>query len=58
MSQIETNKKLANSFADLKHCGDSDNYQAKSKTKELLDIPLLNTQIYDTQSVKYNCIKD
>ena len=28
-----------------------------SKTKRLLDIPLLNTQIYGTQSVKYNCIK-
>ena len=25
ISQIETNKKLANSFADLKHCGDSHN---------------------------------
>ena len=58
MSQIETNQKLANSFADLQHCGDSHNYQTKSKTKGLLDIPLVNTQIYDTQSVKYNCIKD
>ena len=58
MSQIETNKKLANSFADLKHCRDSHNYQTKSKTKGLLDIPLFNTQIYDTKSVKYNCIKD
>ena len=58
MSQIETNKKLANSFADLKHCSDSHNYQTKSKTKGLLEIPLLNTQIYDTQSVKYNYIKD
>ena len=28
-----------------------------SKTKRLLDIPLLDTQIYGTQSVKYNCIK-
>ena len=58
MSQTETNKKSANSFADLKHYGDSDNYETKSKTKGLLDIPLLNTQIYGTQSVKYNCIKD
>ena len=58
MSQIETTQKLANSFADLKHCGDSHNYQTKSETKRLLDIPLLNTQIYGTQSVKYNCIKD
>ena len=58
MSQIETNQKLANSFADLKHCSDSHNYQTKSKTKGIIDIPLLNTQIYGTQSVKYNCIKD
>ena len=57
MSQIEKNPKLAYSFADLKYCGDSHNYQTKSKTKRLLDIPLLNTQISDTQSVKYNCVK-
>ena len=54
ISQIETNQKLANSFADLKHCGDSHNCQTKSKTKGLLDISLLNTQTYGTQSVKYN----
>ena len=58
MLQTETNQKLANSFADLIQCSDSYNYQTKSKTKGLLDIPLLNTQIYGTQSVKYNCIKD
>ena len=33
MTQIETNQKLANSLADLKHCGDSHNYQTKLKTK-------------------------
>ena len=54
MSQRETNQKLANSFVDLKHFGDSHNYQTKSKTKGLIDIPLLNTQICGTQSVKYN----
>ena len=58
MAQIKTTQKLANSFADLKHCGDSNIYQTKSKTKGLLDIPLLNTQVYGTQSVKYNCIKN
>ena len=58
MSQIETNQKSANSFPDLKHCGDSHSYQIKSKTKGFLNIPLLNTQIYGTQSVKYNCITD
>ena len=56
-SQIGTNQKLANSFADLKHCADSHNYQSKSKTKRRLDIPLLNTQNYGTRSVKNNCIK-
>ena len=58
MSQIETNRKSANSLADLKHCGDSHNYQTKSKVKGLPDIPLLNTQIYVIQSVKCNCTKD
>ena len=33
MSQTETTQKLANSFADLKHCSDSHKYQTKSKTK-------------------------
>ena len=32
--------------------------ETKSKTKRLLDVPLLNTQIYGKQSVKYNFIKD
>ena len=58
MLRIETNQKLSNSFAELKQGGDSHNYQNKSKTKGLLDIPLLNTQMYGIQSVKYNCIKD
>ena len=58
MSQIETSQNLANAIADLKHCGDSLNYQTKSKTKGLLDIPLLNTQIHGTQFVKYNCVQD
>ena len=58
MSQIKTNQKLANSFADLKDCSDSHNCQTKSKIKDLLDIPLFNTQIYGRQAVKYNSIKD
>ena len=36
MSQIETSQKLADSFADLRHCGDSHGYQTKSKTKDFL----------------------
>ena len=58
MSQIETNQRLANSFVDLRHCGDNHTYLTKSKAKGLLDIPIVNTQIYGTQSLKYNCIKD
>ena len=55
MSQIETTQKLTNSFAGLKHCGDSHNYPTKSKTKRLPDKPHANTQISGTQFVKYNC---
>ena len=59
MSQIKTNhQKLANSFVDLRHCGDNHTYLTKSKPKGLLDIPFVNTQIYGTQSVKHDCIKD
>ena len=53
MSWIETNQRLANSFVDLRHCGDNHTYL----TKRLADIPFVNTQICSTQSVKYNCIK-
>ena len=58
MSQTETNQRLANSFVDLRHCGDNHNYLTKSKAKDLFDIPFVNTQIYSTKSIKYNCIKD
>ena len=58
MSQIETNQSLANSIVDLRHCGDNYKYLTKSKVKGLLDISFVNTQIYGTQSAKYNCIMD
>ena len=58
MSQIKTNQRLANSFVDLRHCGDNHTYLTKSKAKGLLDIPFVNTQIFGTQSVKHDCIKD
>ena len=58
MYQIETNQRLANSFIDLRHCGDNHKHLTKSKAKSLLDISFVNTQIYGTQSVKYNCITD
>ena len=31
-------------FVELKHCGYNHNYQAKSKTKRLLDIPFLKNK--------------
>ena len=46
MFQIETNQRLANSFINLRHCGDNHTYLTKSKAKGLLHIPLVNTQIY------------
>ena len=58
MSQIESNQGLSSSFVDLRQCGDNHNYLNKFKARGLLDIPFVNTQIYGTQSVRYNCIKD
>ena len=58
MSQIETNQGLSSSFVDLRQCGDNHNYLNKFKARGLLDIPFVNIQIYGTQSVRYNCIKD
>ena len=39
MSQTKTNKKLAESFIQLKHFGDDHNYQTRAKPTKLLDIP-------------------
>ena len=58
VSQLEENEKLSSSFADLKHCGENHNYQTRSKAKKLLDIPLFQTDTYETNSTKYNCITD
>ena len=58
MSQIQTNQRFVNYFVDLRHGGDNHTYVTKFKAKGLLDIPFVNKQIYGTQSVKYNCIKD
>ena len=43
MSQTETNQRLANSFVNLRHCGDNNNCPNKSNVKGLLDIPFVNT---------------
>ena len=56
LSQIETNKKVASSFVKLNKTlwRQPQLSNTKSKIKRLL---LFLTQIYDTQSTKYNCIK-
>ena len=58
MNQIEQNEKLAKSFSQLKYCGYNHNYQTRSGTRKLLDIPYVKTDAYDTQSAKYQCIID
>ena len=57
MCQIEANQRLTTSFVDLRHCSDNHSYLTKSKAKGLLDTPLIDIQIYGTQSIKYDCIK-
>ena len=49
-SLIEKNQGFKNSLVHLRHC--------KPKAKRLLDVTFVNTKIYGTQSVKYNCIKN
>ena len=56
--QLEQDEQLAKTFPAIKHRSDNHNYQTRSTTKRLLDTPLLNTEIYGTQSTKYNCIAD
>ena len=58
MNQIEQNKKLPTSFLELKYCGYNHNYQTRSVTKKLLNIPYVKTDAYGTQSAKYHCIVD
>ena len=48
MNQIEQNEKLAKSFSQLKYCGYNHNYQTRSGTRKLLDIPYVKTDAYDT----------
>ena len=58
MNQIEQNEKLAKSFSELKYCGYNHNYQTRSVTRKLLNIPCVKTDAYGTQSAKYHCIID
>ena len=47
MSNVEGNKNLATTFAELEHSGGNNNYQTRSKTKSMPDTRLVNTDIYD-----------
>ena len=58
MNQIKQNEKLAKSFLELKYCGYNYNYQTRSMTRKLLDIPYIKKDAYETQSAKYHCIID
>ena len=58
MNQIKPNEKLAKSFLELKYCGYNHNYQTRSMTRKLLDIPYIKKDAYETQSAKYHCIID
>ena len=57
MYQFEQNHALATSFPTL-HSKDKRNYQTRSATQNLLDIPLARTNKYGKGSVKYQCIRD
>ena len=43
MNQIEQNEKFAKSFSELKYCGYNHNYQTRSVTRKLLNIPYVKT---------------
>ena len=57
MYQVEQNIALATSFPAL-HSKDKNNYQTRSATQNLLDVPLARTNKYGKESVKYQCVRD
>ena len=57
MYQIEQNNALATSFPAF-HSRDKHNYQTRTATQNLLDVPLARTNKYGKESVKYQCIRD
>ena len=58
MCQLEKNKKLAATFPGLVYTKEKHNYNTRSARENLLDTPLYQTFIYETQSCKFQCIKD
>ena len=57
MYQFEQNNALATSFSTL-YSKDKHNYQTRSATQNLLDVPLARTNKYGKESVKYQCVRD
>ena len=55
MYQVEQNNALATSFLAL-HSRDKHDYQTRSATENLLDVPLAKTDKYGKESVNYQCI--
>ena len=57
MYQIEQKNALATSFPAF-HSKVKHNYQTRSATQNLLDVPLARTNKCDKESVKYQCVRD
>ena len=57
MYQIQHSHKLSASFPTL-YAKDKHNYNTRSATHNLLDIPLIKTNIYGKNSIKNLCIRD
>ena len=57
MYQGEQNNAFDTSFPAL-HSKGKHNYQTRSATQNLLDVPLARTNKYGKESVKYQCIRD
>ena len=57
MYQVKQNNALATSFPAF-HSKDKHNYQTRSATQNLLDVPLARTSKYGKESVKCQCIID
>ena len=57
MYQVEQNNALA-TFLPALHSRDKHNYQTRSATQNLLDVPLARTNKYGKEFVKYQCIRD
>ena len=57
MYQVQLRPKLNTSFPALL-AKDKHNYNTRSATHNLLDIPLTKTNIYEKNSIKNHCIRD